>query len=196
MMQALAEATDVAAVLGRPLTIDEVRRVDAILQKASELFRRAARQDFTSDESTSRLKVNGGIVVLPQRPVTGITSVVDDTGIDVPYIQQAGRLQVFDPGCPSLPLGSDAFVNVTYSHGGTVPDLVRLTVAEVAKKVLSIDPQAASGATNGSHTAGPFSESLTYANWAQGGQTMLAPDDLAIARSYRVRVPTVWVQQP
>lgn len=186
-MEALAAVTDVELVLGHALTSPEDRRrVVAILDKASELFRKAARQTFTSDTSTSRLKVNAGAVVLPQRPVVAVSNVVDDWGSPVPFTgPSAGRLMV--------DLGSDRFVTVTYSHGGAVPELVRLTVAEIAMKVLSIDPKAASGAEQSSTSAGPFTESTTYATWAQGGQTMLAPEDVAIAKSFRVRTPRIWV---
>lgn len=186
-MEALAGKSDVEAAFGRDLTPDEATRVGAILDKASELFRAAAGQQFTLGDSISRLKVNGGRVHLPLRPVIEVQSVTMDSGADVRYSRFKQWLDI------DLP--SSEFVRVTYSHGGDVPDLVRLTVAEVAKKVLSIDPNAAAGVSQTSESTGPFSGSQSYATWAQGGQTMLAPDDLAIARSFRVRVPTVWVSR-
>lgn len=183
----LADISDVETVLGRNLdSSTEVIRVEAILTKASALFRLHAKQEFTPGESTNRLKVNGGRVRLPQHPVVEVRSVKDDCGDPVQYTHMGQWLTV--------QLGSHAFVTVDYSHGGEVPDLVRTTVAEVAKKVISIDPRAATGVSQGSATAGPFTEQNTYAAWAQGGQTMLSPDDVAIARSFQPRVPRVWVQ--
>lgn len=186
MAEPLAVAADVAAALGRDLTTSEAIKVVPILVKASELFRREAQQLFTADTSTVRLQVVGGDVHLPERPVTSVTAVVDDDGNAVTYTRHGGRLVTCLP--------SDRFVTVTYAHGGTVPDLVRTTVADIARKVLLIPEQATTGVSRATETAGPFSTTLEYATWAQGGQTMLAPDDRAIARSYRPRRRRIVVQ--
>lgn len=183
----LASPDDVVVALGRDLTESEEARVDSVLRKASALFRREARQLFTPGFSDVRLKVNGGRVYLPQSPVTDVTSVVDDDGAAVAYTRRQQWLRV--------PLGSDSFVIVVYAHGDVeVPDLVRTTVAEVAMKVFQLAPEAVSGVSQYSETRGPFTESRTYAAWSVGGQTALSPDVVAIARSFRVTVPTVWVQ--
>lgn len=182
----LASKADVEASLGRDLTSDEDARVEAILDKASELFRAEARQQFTSGRSEVRVKVNGGRVFLRERPATTIHSVSDEAGNPVEFTQFKQWLDV--------PKRSHEFVIVDYSHGGDVPDLVRLTIADVARQVLSINPNAAEGVTQYSETTGPFTEQYTYATWAQGGATRLAPDDLAVARKFRATVPNVWVQ--
>lgn len=182
----LASQADVKAALGRDLTTDETARVGAILDKASELFRAESRQQFTAGRSHVLVKVNGGRAYLAERPTTEVHSVTDQAGNPVEYTQFQQWLEV-----PKL---SHEFVIVDYSHGGTVPDLVRLTIADVAKQVLLIDPEAVAGKTQYSETTGPFTEQSTYATWAQGGATRLAPDDLAVARSFRMRVPNVWVQ--
>lgn len=184
-MVQLASISDVEAVLGRTLTAGEATRAGVYLDKASELFRRRSGQQFTPGESTVRLKVNGGKVHLPQRPVTAVASVTDDDGNAVEFDRLGQWLTV--------PLISHHFVRVQYSHGGEVPTLVRLTVAEIAAKVLSVSDNARQGITQMSSTQGPFTDSFTYASWAVGGQTMLSPDDAATAESYRVRTPTVWV---
>ncbi len=183
----LASDTDVEAALGRDLTSDEAARVAAILDKASELFRREAGQQFTPGRSEVRVKVNGGRVFLRERPVTEIHTVKDEAGSSVEFTQFKQWLDV--------PLRSHEFVVVDYSHGGTVPDLVRLTVADVARQVLMIDPNAVKGVTQHSETDGPFTDQSTYAVWAQGGATRLSPEDRAIAQSFRVKVPTVWVSR-
>lgn len=188
----LATADDVVAVLGRALTDSEFLRVGAILDKASELFRRRSGQTFTAATSTVRLKVNGGRVYLPQRPVTSMTSVVDDDAVAVVYTR-AGQWLTIDADSDSRT--SSSFVTVAYAHGGTVPELVRLCIADVARQVLSIDPNAAASITQHTQTKGPFTESFTYATWAIGGATRLSPDDNALADSFKVRVPTVWVPQ-
>lgn len=187
----LASQEDVEASAGRALTSDEAARVDAILDKLSELFRREAKQLFTAGESTVRLKVNGGRVPLPQRPVVAVASVVDDDGESVEFTRLNQWLTVRDAHHCALP--SDAFVTVGYSHGGDVPDVVRLSIADAARQVLMIDRNAVAGVTQHGETTGPFSAQSTYAVWAQGGSARLSPDDVNLARSYRVKVPTVWV---
>lgn len=183
----LAVQKDVEDAFGRDLTSSEQLRVGAILDKASELFRLASGQQFSVGTSEVRLKVNAGRVYLKQSPVNDVIYVRDDAGNDVPFT-------VFKQWV-TVPKRSHEFVIVKYDHGGTVPDLVRLTVADVARQVLSINPNASEGVTQYSETTGPFTEQYTYAAWAQGGATRLAPDDLAVAYSFRKRIPNVWVQK-
>jgi hypothetical protein len=185
----LASQDDVEASFGRSLTSAEAGRVDAILDKLSELFRRESGQRFTVGSSTVRLKVNGGRVYLPQVPLVEVVSVVDDDAVEVEYTAAGSWLTV--------DLASNEFVTVEYEHGSAkAPDLVRLAVADAARQVLSVDPIAATGVSQRGVTTGPFSDQYTYAGWAQGGSARLSPDDVALARSYRVKVPTVWVQSP
>lgn len=183
-MDPLASVEDVQTQLGRDLTTAETARVADILAKASSAFRRLSRQDFTPNTSTVRLKVNGGQIRLEQEPANSVSTVVDDRGNDVGFRLLGQLLFVWDLK-HLCPLPSDEFVTVTYSHGGEVPDLVRVTIAELAAKILRIDPTAAAGVTTGTVTTGPFSETRTYAGWAVGGTTMLSPDDQAVALSYR-----------
>lgn len=178
----LADASDVEEMLGRHLTSAEQDRVSGILDKASELFRRRSGQQFTPGESTVRLKVTAGHVTLVQRPVVSVESVTDDCdpGRPVRHDLFASQLRVHG-------IDSGEFVRVTYTHGGDVPDTVRLCIADLARRVLEIAPAAISGVTQHGETTGPFTEQNTYAAWAIGGQTMLSPDDAALAESYRVR---------
>jgi hypothetical protein len=192
-MDPLASSEDVATQLGRALTETEQARVSGILAKASDLFRRKARQDFTPGSSTVRLKSNGGQIRLEQEPVTAVASVVDDCGDAVDHRWSGQLLWVSRNGCP---LASHEFVTVTYSHGGEVPDLVRQTIAEVVARVLNVDARALSGVVTATDTTGPFSETLTFAGWAVGGQTMLSPADEAVALSYRYPGGQTIVCQP
>ena len=151
-MNPLATDEDVAAALGRALTEAETARVEGILVKASDLFRKIAGQDFTAGTSTVRLKVEAGRVRLAQTPATAVTEVVDDESVDIDHELRGQWLWVTRNGCP---LVSHEFVTVTYSHGGEVPDLVRLTIAEIAAKVLRIPAAAASGIQSQQRSAGP-----------------------------------------
>lgn len=189
MAAALAGTTDVEATLGRALTSTELTRAAPILEKASELFRREARRTFTAASPVVRLRVTGtrtgGVVYLPERPIETINSVVDDDGNAVSHTLRQQRL---------ILTGCYGFVTVDYTHGTQIPDLVRLTIAEIAATVLSIPTDAVSGVAGSTETKGPFTRTLTYAKWAQGGKTMLAPDDTAIAQSFRPAVPRMFVQ--
>lgn len=178
-VEPLASVEDVVEFLGRDLTSSEETRVVPILEKASELFRRESGQAFSLGESESRLRVRaGGVVLLPQRPVVGVLSVVDDDGSDVAYTWRRQRVTLTSPGWTQ-------WVTVTYSHGGEVPPLVRLAVAEIGAVVLRVDAAAVSGQTQSQETVGPFTRQASYAAWAVGGATRLAPDDVALARSFR-----------
>lgn len=184
-MVSLASAEDVEDLLGRSLTSDENTRIEGILTKLSELFRKEARQEFTEGQSTVRLKVNGGEVYLPQRPVRSVVEVTTDRGAEVDYHRRGQYLFV--------PLGSSSMVWVKYEHGGAVPDLVRTTVADAARQVLMINEGAASGVAQVTQAGGPYSANVSYATWAQGGSARLSPEDRAIARSFRTRHGNVWV---
>ncbi len=181
----LATSADVVSVLGRDLTEIESARVDAILDKASELFRIRSRQEFTDGVSLVRLRVLDGTIRLTQRPVVSVESVETLDGVGVEFTLFASEVRVDS---------SEAFLNVAYTHGGEVPDVVRLCIAEVAKRVLVIPEMANAGMNQFSQTTGPFNESGTFANWAVGGQTMLAPDDLALADTFKIRRGSLIVQ--
>lgn len=178
----LASETDVEAALGRDLTTSETAKVGAILDKASELFRVRSGQQFTAGTSEVRLKVTADWVSLPQRPVVSVESVTVDevSGAAIVFVLYQSRLTLTNVEAGDM-------VRVAYTHGGTVPELVRLTVADIARKILSIDENAIAGLTQHSETNGPFTEQDTYATWAQGGQTMLSPSDNAVADTFRVR---------
>ncbi|MGW4718873.1 hypothetical protein [Nocardia sp. NPDC004260] len=192
-MDPLATEVDVAAQLGRDLTTAEQTRVAGILIKASELFRREAGRTFTPGETTVRLKVEGGRVRLAEEPATGVTAVLDDAGNSLDY-ELAGQWLIVSRN--GYLLSSHEFVTVTYTHSGPVPDLVRLTIAEIAVKVLNISRQASAGIVTQQRSAGGYQETNTYAQWALGGGTTLSPEDLKVARSYRHRGAKVIVCQP
>jgi hypothetical protein len=174
----LASASDVAEVLGRALTSEEIVRVEPILDKASELFRRESGQQFTAGESENRLRVrDGDTVYLPQNPVVSVEVLTDDDGNDLTYTRYKQAVTLDSAG-PS-------WVRVEYTHGGDVPDLVRLAVAEIGAVVLRIDSDAQAGKTQVGETTGPFSQQASYAAWALGGATRLSPEDTALARSFR-----------
>lgn len=185
-MTNLATKSDVVNIIGRDLTDTEAARVDAILTKLSELFREESGQMFTPGESHVRLKVNGGQVYLPQRPVVEVHEVTTLGGRDVAFRRHGQWLYVS--------LDSSQMVLVRYSHGSEeVPDLVKSVIADAARQILMIAPEAVMGFSQESEGTGPMTSSASYATWAQGGSTRLSPEDRAVARSFRVQLGNVWV---
>lgn len=174
----LASSGDVEAVLGRDLTNSEAARVDAVIDKVSALFRLHSGQQFTPGLSESLLTVRNGLVTLPQQPVTAVLDVTTVDGDDVDYALRGSHLSVYAPS---------GQVFVTYQHGGDVPDLVRLTVADVVQKILTIPLEAQAGVQQVTKSTGPFSETHSYATWTLGGQATLSPEDKRIAESFRVQ---------
>lgn len=188
-MASLASQTDVESLLGRSLTTAESARVTGVLAKLSAAFRREANRvdGWTAGTFTKRLKVNAERVYIPE-PFTSVTSVEDDDEDPVEYVVRDQSVYVEGAS-------SGTFLTVTYVTDGAVPDEVRLTVADAARKVLTIDEDALTGVSQFAHSEGPYSESGTYAAWAVGGEAMLGPDAKAVARAHRPAHPRVWVQQ-
>ena len=86
----LASPDDIVDRLGRNLNQVEGARIDALLRDGSSIIRRYAREDFVYYSSdTITVVSDGGIIVLPWRPVASIDSVVALSGM---------------PGIPDFPV--------------------------------------------------------------------------------------------
>lgn len=184
----LVTVEDIEAALGRPLTDSESARAMFIADKLAEAFRQRARQTFSVEAYTHRLKVDAGGRVVPTRaPLVSVEAVTTDDGQAIPYNVRHGFIQV---GAPA-----NEFVVVTYEAGlSEVPAAVRLQLADSARRILLIPDAAAQGVTQMTETTGPFTQTRQYATWAVGGQAILSPDDQALADAYRPRrAGHVWV---
>lgn len=184
----LVTVEDIAAALGRPLTDSESARAMFIADKLAEAFRQRARQTFSVEAYTHRLKVDAGGRVVPTRaPLVSVEAVTTDDGQAIPYNVRHGFIQV---GAPA-----NEFVVVTYEAGlSEVPAAVRLQLADSVRRILLIPDAAAQGVTQMTETTGPFTQTRQYATWAVGGQALLSPDDQALADAYRPRAAGhVWV---
>ena len=174
----LVTVEDIEAALGRPLTDSESARATFIADKLAEAFKARARQTFTVEQYTHRLKVDAGGRVVPTRaPLISVEAVTTDDGQAIPYTVRHG------------------FIVVTYAAGfSEVPAAVRLQLADSVRRILLIPDAAAQGATQMTETTGPFTQTRQYATWAVGGQAILSPDDQALADAYRPRrAGHVWV---
>ena len=140
----LVTVEDIEAALGRPLTDSESARATFIADKLAEAFRQRARQTFTVEAYTHRLKVDAGGRVVPTRaPLVSVEAVTTDDGQAIPYNVRHGFIQV---GAPA-----HEFMVVTYTAGlAEVPAAVRLQLADSVRRILLI-PDAAAVVTPPAH---------------------------------------------
>lgn len=148
-MNPLATIVDLQGRLGRTLTGDELTRADLLLVDASATVRNYTRQQITQATSTDLCRAYGGVmsvpqppisentfadvgglwfpvvVRLPQRPVTAVTGVVDMDGNAVDFHWDGSQLV----GTTTAP------VQVTYTHGWAAGDPVYDTVVAVVCSV-------------------------------------------------------------
>ncbi|MBS5899244.1 MAG: hypothetical protein KIC38_01790 [Actinomycetaceae bacterium] len=189
LLSPLATQQDVEDALGRPLESDEASRIGFLLEKLSADFRHVARRDFTVNTYVQRRKIDGGGKVwLPQAPVISVESAIDDHGAQVPFRMLPGGIIV--------DTSSRDFVTVTYTAGfEEIPRVIVLRIADSAKRALTVSsaPLAAQGVDQVTRTTGPFSQTMHMAAWAVGGQTMLTPEAMELAKScQRVKRGHTW----
>jgi hypothetical protein len=187
----LASVDDVSQAIGRSLTVEETSRAQHVLDLLSEKFRNESGQTFTVDQYTHRMKADGGLIRFPRTPLRNVISVVSDSLEPLAWTVEGNAIRV-----PVL--GSDGFATVTYKAGyEQVPDVVRLQIADEAQKIISINPKAREGYTQTTEVTGPLTDGGTFGAWAVGGQAMLSPDSIALARRFRPRkVGRIWVMAP
>lgn len=185
----LASADDVTALLGG-FPPDDPSRVDALLGQASARFRVEAEHNFDAAETTLILHLVEQSVILPYRPVLGVSEVraVDETGTPSTILggwmfDGIGTVRLADYGWA---INAAAYraktVAVTWEHGyETVPEDVRWTVAQMAARALSSPaPAAVTGETVGAYS---YQTGATAASGASG----MTADEMRIARKYRAR---------
>ena len=176
-MAALAVQGDIEARLGRSLTTAEEPRVEALLNDASALVRSYTRQAFVeSTDDVVVLRVAGGQLTLPQRPVTAVTKVEVIGGSEaLPDFTLADWLwdgidtvRIGDGACvinlPEVWWDDDGYpgtFRVTYSHGyASVPEDIVAVVCAMVLRAYN-NPQNLRSETVGSY-------SVTYAVPATG----------------------------
>lgn len=181
----LARVQDVEASLGQSIPDNQQERVEFILDKLSEAFIARARNPFEVRTYKHRLKVNGGRALPNRIPLLSVQRVESDRGKTIPWQVRQGAIIVD---------ASLDFVIVTYTAGyETIPKVVRLQIAESARRVYQIPDFAKQGIAQHTHSAGPFSKTYQVATWAVGGQSILSPDDIALADRFRpVRAGNIW----
>lgn len=193
-MSALIAVEDVAVTAGRELTEDEKTRLPGIIAQLSAAFTREAfgglaGYGFGSGTVTHRVEVVAGQARLPFANVTAVEDVRTDNGSPVRF-----RWDDYRPGYVHVRARTGTYVAVTYSWQLDHPDGLTELLAAAALRILQIPATVAQGATSVTATTGPFSQTTQFATWAQGGQAMLAPAEIAVARALRpAKIPrTRW----
>ena len=195
-MTALATTDDLKARLGRDLTEVEQTRAAALLDDASAMIRAYTGQTFDLVENdVIVLRIQGGVVRLPQRPVTEVSQVIALGGNLIPDVTVIDW--IFD-GVDQIRIGEGTFIinlpaiwwdddgypgtyRVTYSHGyAQVPaDVVALTCGTVLRTLTA--PTTAGGVT--SETIGSYSYRLDGPD--VGLAVTLSKDDRTALARYR-----------
>ncbi|MFD9949689.1 hypothetical protein ACFWYW_55615 [Nonomuraea sp. NPDC059023] len=207
-MTALACVKDVELRLGRTFTSDEAGRASVLLDDASALVRAYTRQDFAPPAPTTVvLRASGGVVRLPKRPVTAVTSVVMVGMYGSPDITVVGwgwdGLDVIDvsgwTSCiinlPEAVYEADdlpSTYRVTYTHGyATVPPVVVAVVAGMVGRTMAA-PTTTSGLT--SETIGSYSYRLAEPGVGTAVSLTSADKELLDAAGFRARAATIPVR--
>lgn len=134
-----ADPTDIAALLRRQMTSDELAAATIALELASSAVRAYCRQeiDLIIDDTALIVGTWDRRLRLPERPVLTVTAVaVDgDTLSSDDYTVVRDRL-IRPDGCHWG--GPDVIVTVTYSHGwATPPGEVRAVAMSVALRLIT-----------------------------------------------------------
>lgn len=186
MSTPFAVADDVAVRLGVTFSAAEASQADAFCSDASDLIRDYCRQEFTATSGVvmEREAPEGPWLELPQRPVTGVTSVAVNGQTITDYSQIGDRLyRVYGWAWPSVdtipPLaiyGLKSTVHVVYDAGfAEVPGPVFTTCLRMVMRAMD-NPTGLDQAN--------IDDSQTRYNNGRGG-VFLADEDKRSLRRYR-----------
>lgn len=166
-MAALADTTDLAGYLGVDgfTTFAEAAQAELALESASAVVRERTGQQFTTatgDVVTFRSGLCDEWLILPQRPVTAVTSVKVNQIPVTDYTLVGDRLWRYQ-GWADIPFGTGPqTVEVTYDHGSDiVPELVKGAVLAVAAETI----------TNPAGLAGETIDDYTWRRSEGGGES-------------------------
>ncbi len=201
-MAPLVTEADLVARLGYDLSDEQAARAPALLADASALVRSYTEQDFLPMDRSVVLRSQGGLIRLPQRPVTSITSV---TAIGYNGAPDTVLVDWWWDGTDLIKLGSGAAVinlperwfddesgwpltfRVVYTSGyEQVPDDVVMVVCRMVMTTMTA-PTMIGGVT--SETIGPYSYRLEQAG--TGTAVSMTDADRQILSRYRRKTGTI-----
>lgn len=185
-MTDLATSADIEARLGRDLTAPETLRLASLLADASAAVRAYTGQEFDQATTTARLRPRGGVVVLPQRPVTDVTAVADADGNEVTFTWDGDdRVDLSAYPLNEWEINPRRYgltaVDATYEHGyeATPPDVLAVVCGVVIRALGSPPDQ-------GGHTQESIQGySYTIGVTAAAGPLGFLVDERKILERYR-----------
>jgi hypothetical protein len=176
ILPSLATADDVVARLGRNLTPVETARVEALLDDGSAHIRRFCRRQFVyKADDVFVTPADGGIIVLPGRPIVDVSKV--EAVFDAPGVPTINvywyifdgidKITIPEPAASGIINLPEAWFDVawysntykvTYSHGDQVtpPEVMAVLCSAVISEITT--PTMAGGVV--SETVGSYSYSL------------------------------------
>jgi hypothetical protein len=197
MADPLATLEDVEARLGRPVTSEELTRIDAVLADVSARVRSYTGQQISLDTTTQRVPVRSGAARLPQRPVVDVDAVADHHGNAIPFDWDGGDRVLLGLGILHSQFDWEPWrsplraVQVTYTHGhDPVPDAIVGVVASIAARTVVRSPA----------DAGVVQESIDGYSYTVGqvgaaGGFGLFPDERQILDRFRRSGGTIRVER-
>lgn len=203
-MAALATLADVQARVTRTITTSESPRVNALIEDASAAVRLFTRQTIDEATTTTRLRprrINRElIVILPERPVSDVASVVDIHGNTVTFEWDGSQTLELttrpDATFSDATLDTELdYVDVTYTHGYGDDNDPRNVLAMVAGIVAGIVARAfgtpAEDTGKTAESIGTYSYSIGVGA-AQGGFGLLRSEKEALSQAFgRRRAGTI-----
>jgi len=127
-LPSLASPDDIVARLGRNLNQVEMARIDALLRDGSAIIRRYCRQDFSwSVDDVIETHADGGIIVLPWKPVASIDEVLALSGVpgipDIPvtwfHFDEVDTITVMNPSQSGIINLPEMWYEETFWWGGS-----------------------------------------------------------------------------
>lgn len=177
-MAAFASTTDLEDYLQVTFDATDNIRAGKLLDHASAVIRRAARQDFdfTSGDTVALAPTGTDTLLLPQLPVTAVASVTVDgvvltTDVDYRVALPAGILRRLGAGRWNQP------VDVVYSHGYTaLPEDLKAICVEMSARAW-VNPRGVISEQIGNYSA----------RWSAEATAGMALDDdeMMMVKSYR-----------
>lgn len=194
-MAALALVEDLEARTGRTYDDADLARAVAVLDDVSARVRAYTGQQFTLEETTDRLKVQGAGIRLPQRPVTAVESVLSVGGDTITFDWDHGdRVELAGAqtwrSFEVVPFTTRTqWVDVTYTHGyATVPADIVAVVCQIAGRAMG-RPSEEAGVTQESIAGYSYSVGVA----AAAGPLGMLSDERTILDLYRRPVGTIQV---
>ncbi len=183
-----------ASIMGKP-AFDEAastpQLIEATFMRALLAFETEAGIRLGKHENVMAVLISrDGVLYTGQPGITELTVHTNVGGQWVP-LEDYTWSQEYEPHLVRTSLADGQRVRVTYSCDYQPPAGLVMRALELSARLLLTPQDVRGGVTQLSETVGPFTEQVTYAGWAAGGQAALSPEDKRYARRLK---PGPWAR--